>query len=187
MSGFNRFVAIVLWITLLGLSLWLAVFPIGAVTQMQSWLGDLGAFWSEWQQTNPTNFLIAQIAGGVAIVALFALLLWAEFATMRRRGVRIQTANGGSVELDTNSIGRRLSWHLDQVADVITVLPNVRPRGSSVDIRLEIEAAPDVDIPLKTEEVVQLTREIVEQELGLKMGKLDVQMRCAPFEPNWAG
>ena len=62
----------------------------------------------------------------------------------------------------------------------------MRSRGPAVAFRLEIDAAPDVDVPLKTEEVFQVTREVVEQELGLRMGKLDVHMRCAPFQPYWA-
>jgi hypothetical protein len=33
--------------------------------------------------------------------------------------------------------------------------------------------------------VVDVTRDIIEQELGLRLGKLDVQIRCAPFEPEW--
>lgn len=186
MNGFNRFVAIVLWLLLLAAGLALAIAPIAAIAEVQSTTAAWGRQLALWRETSPTNFLIAQIAIGVGAVLLFSLLLWAELSTMRRRGVRIHTADGGSAELDTSSIGRRLAWHLDQLAEVVTVVPSVRPRGSAVDIRLEIEAAPEVDIPLKTEEVVQVTREVVEQELGLRMGKLDVRMRCAPFSPDWA-
>jgi hypothetical protein len=74
---------------------------------------------------------------------------------------------------------------LDQLADVITVVPVVRSRGGSVDVRLEIETAPDVDIALKTDEVVDATRTIIGQDLGLKLGRLDVRMRTAPFQPEW--
>lgn len=186
MNGFNRLVTIVLWLLLMAAALALAIAPVASFAQLQSWAAETGRTLATWRQANPANFLIGQIAFGVGAVILFALLLWAELSTMRRRGVRIHTADGGSAELDTNSIGRRLAWHLDQLAEVVTVVPNVRSRGSAVDIRLEIEAAPDVDIPLKTEEVVQVTREIVEQELGLRMGRLDVHMRCAPFQPDWA-
>jgi hypothetical protein len=186
MNGFNRFVAVLLWLLLLAAVLALAIAPISTVAQAYGWLAQWGRTLAAWRADNPTNFLIGQIAFGVGAVILLALLLWAEISTVRRRGVRIHTAEGGSAELDTTSIGRRLAWHLDQLAEVVTVVPNVRSRGSAVDIRLEIEAAPDVDIPLKTEEVVQVTREIIEQELGLRMGRLDVHMRCAPFQPDWA-
>ncbi len=187
MAGFNRFVATLLWILLLAAALSLAVAPVGALMQAQIWLAQVIEWLKTWRADNPTNFFIAQIAFGVGATILFAMLIWFEIATARRRGVRIYTADGGSAELETNSISRRLSWHLDQLAEVITVMPAVRSRGSAVDIRLEIEAAPDVDIPLKTEEVVQVTREVVEQELGLRMGKLDVHMRTVPFAEDWVG
>lgn len=68
---------------------------------------------------------------------------------------------------------------------MITVVPVVRSRGGSVDVRLEIETAPDVDIPLKTDEVVDATRTIIGQDMGLILGRLDVRMRTAPFQPEW--
>jgi hypothetical protein len=186
MNGFNRVVAVLLFLLLLIAAILLAIDPIGMLEAAEQWVGDLATRLIELRAANITNFVIGQVAFGIGASVLLALLLWTEIASGRKRGVRIYTADGGSAELDTNSIGRRLSWHLDQIAEIITVVPSVRSRGSAVDIRLEIEAAPDVDIPMKTEEVVQVTREVVEEELGLRMGRLDVQMRCAPFEPDWA-
>ncbi|MGL4647998.1 MAG: hypothetical protein ACRC1H_01215 [Caldilineaceae bacterium] len=186
MASFNRFIAVLLFLILLIMSLALAIDPVQVLDSAQAQLAGWSASLTELRAANNVNFIIGQVAFGIGAAVLFALLIWVEVASVRRRGVRIYTAEGGSAELDTNSIGRRLAWHLDQVAEVITVVPTIRSRGSAVDIRLEIEAAPDVDIPMKTEEVVQVTREVVEQELGLRMGRLDVQMRCAPFEPDWA-
>jgi hypothetical protein len=139
----------------------------------------------EQQAEHPTNFLIAQIAVGIGSVLVFGLLITLEILTGQSRGVRIRTAQGGSAELDTASIGRRLNWHLDQLAEIISVVPAVKSKGGSVDIRLEIEAAPDIDVPMKTDEVVEATREIIEEDMGLKLGKLDVRMRYAPFDPDW--
>ena len=132
-------------------------------------------------------YLLAIQAGSTASgsILLFGALIFAEIMSARRRGVRIRTSEGGSAEVDTGSIGRRLQWHLDQMAEVITVMPAVKSRGGAVDIRLEIETSPDVDIPMKTDEVVVVTREVIEQDMGLRLGKLDVHVRCAPFEPEW--
>lgn len=187
MNSINRIVAIVLWMLLLTISILLAVIPFQVVGQAEAWLNTFAATLLSWQEANSTNFIIGQIAFGVASLLFFAMLLWAEIFAGRRRGVRIYTAEGGSAELDANSVGRRLAWHLDQLAEIVTVVPTVKPRGAAVDITLEIEAAPDVDIPFKTDEVVLVTREVVETELGLKLGKLDVRMRCAPFDPDWTG
>ena len=35
---------------------------------------------------------------------------------------------------------------------------------------------------MKTDEVVDVTRDVIEQDMGLKLGKLDVRMRYAPYE-----
>ncbi len=67
----------------------------------------------------------------------------------------------------------------------MTVAPTVKAKGGAVDIKLEIETAPDVDVPMKTDEVVEVTREIIEEDMGLKLGKLDVRMRYAPVDPDW--
>ncbi len=137
------------------------------------------------QQANSMNFLIGQVAAGTVAVLIFGSLLWLELWPHRQRGVRMKTMKGSSVELDTDSIARRLSWHLDQLADVITVLPDVKSRGNAVDIELEVETAPDIDVPMKTDEVVESTRHIIEEDMGLRLGKLDVRMRHLPFEDEW--
>jgi len=186
MAIFNRLVAIILWLSLLALLCLFAAVPLETLHKLQGWLEFTTSTLLDWQRTNPTNFLIAQVALGVVAVLLFGILLWAEIWTWQRRGIRIRTGEGGSAELDAASVSRRLGWHLDQVAEIIKAIPIVKSRGGSVDIKLEIEAAPDVDIPMKTDEVVEVTRDVIEQDLGLRLGKLDVHMRCAPFEPNWA-
>jgi hypothetical protein len=182
MNAFNRLVATILWLGLLvGLCL-LAIMPFPVLEWLSSWITLFTKQLQTWQVDNGSNFLIGQAVVGVFAVLLFGSLAWLELSTLQRRGVRIQTAEGGTAEVDTVSISRRLAWHLDQVAEIITVMPIVKSRGRSVDIRLEIEAAPDVDIPMKTNEVVEVTRDVIEQDMGLRLGKLDVHLRCAPFE-----
>jgi len=183
---FNRVVAVVVWLALLAGIIYLAVAPLGVLSGVTARTSAFSEQLGLWQTASPTNFLIGQIAVGLAALLLFGTLLWVELWPKRRRGVRVLTSEGGSVELDTQSIARRLVWHLDQLAEVITVIPEVKARGSAVDIQLEIETAPEIDVPMKTDEVVEVTRDIIEQELGLKLGKLDVRMRHAPFDEEWA-
>ncbi len=182
---FNRVLAILLWLILLVVIGYIAATPITALDHLALRAAQAKELVAGWQAANPTNFLIGQIAVGLAAVLLFGSLLLVEVWPRRRRGVRVQTVEGGSVELDTASIGRRLEWHLDQLADVITVVPHVKARGSAVDIQLDVETAPDIDVPMKTDEVVEVTRDIIEDDMGLKLGKLDVRIRHAPFEEEW--
>jgi hypothetical protein len=185
MNVFNRVVTTILWLALAAVVSVAAVIPLGTVAWLQTQLGRAGVLLSEWKAANPTNFLIGQIAVAITAVLLFGFLAVLEVWTARRRGVRIRTAQGGSAELDPSSVSRRLSWRLDQLAEIVTVAPTVKAKGGAVDIKLEIETAPDVDVPMKTDEVVEVTREIIEQDMGLKLGKLDVRMRYAPVDPDW--
>ncbi len=186
LNSFNRLVATLLWLLLLALISYFVVAPFQALNALQGWLAYVNQQLAAWQQQDPTRFLIGQIAVGVVAVLLFGSLLWLEIWPRRHRGVRVRTREGGLVELDTESIARRLEWHLDQLADVISVVPEVKSRGSVVDIHLEVETAPNIDVPMKTDEVVEVTRHIIEHDLGLKLGKLDVMLRHAPFEEEWA-
>ena len=186
MNTFNRAVAIVLWLALLVMVSIAAVAPLRGISWLQSLLALAEQYVAQQQLENSTNFLIGQTAVGLGAVLLFGFLLVLEVWTARSHGVRIRTAQGGSAELDTGSIIRRLSWRLDQLAEIISVVPSVKSKGGSVDIKLEIETAPDVDVPMKTDEVVDVTRDIIEQDMGLKLGKLDVRMRYAPIDPEWA-
>ncbi|RME54164.1 MAG: hypothetical protein D6790_16990 [Caldilineae bacterium] len=181
----NRIVVSLLWLFLLAMIAYFTATPVTALNQLMLRAGQAKELVAMWQAANPTNFLIGQIAVGLSAVLLFGSLLLLELWPRRRRGVRVQTVEGGSVELDTASIARRLEWHLDQLADVITVVPHVKARGSAVDIQLDVETAPDIDVPMKTDEVVEVTRDIIEEDMGLKLGKLDVRIRHAPFEEEW--
>lgn len=185
MNGFNRIVATVLWLLLLIGLLVASTAPLATTSWLMAQLTAFDQWLIAWQEANPTYFVVGQAAVGISSILLFGALIFAEIMSARRRGVRIRTSEGGSAEVDTGSIGRRLQWHLDQMAEVITVMPAVKSRGGAVDIRLEIETSPDVDIPMKTDEVVVVTREVIEQDMGLRLGKLDVHVRCAPFEPEW--
>jgi hypothetical protein len=185
MNGFNRFVATLLWLALLLAILAATIAPLQSIEWLQTNLTELAAWLNMIRLENPVYFVVGQAAVGIGALLILGALSFFEVMTMRRRGVRIRTAEGGAAELDTVSVARRLQWHLDQLAEVLTVVPNVRPRGGSVDIRLEIETAPDIDIPMKTDEVVEVTRDIIEQDMGLRLGKLDVHIRCAPFDPEW--
>ena len=186
MNTFNRIATIVLWVVLMAAVGVTAVAPLTTIVFVQNALAQVETWLRVEQETNASNFLIGQIAVGVIALIIFGVLIGLEIWSGQRRGVRIRTAQGGQAELDTISISRRLSWQLDQLAEVISVVPIVKSKGGSVDIKLEIEAAPDIDVPMKTDEVVEVTRDLIEHDMGLKLGRLDVHMRYAPMDPEWA-
>jgi len=186
MNTLNRVIVIVLWVAVMAAVGVVAVAPFATLGWLQSALADAAVWLTAQQAANPSNFLIGQIAVGVVTLLVLGLLVGLEIWSGQRRGVRIRTVQGGQAELDTGSISRRLSWQLDQLAEVISVVPIVKSKGGSVDIKLEIETTPDIDVPMKTEEGVEATSDLIEQDMGLKLGRLEVHVRYAPVEPEWA-
>ena len=185
MLTFSRFVAATFFILMMIGTVFLAAAPFWTIAEIQrlllSGVDQLGA----WRMNSPTNFIISQATIGVSSILVFGILFWWIVFSGHRRGVKIRTIDGRSAELDIDSISQRLEWHLEQVAEVSNVVPFLKARGDSVDIRLEIEVLPEVDIPQKTDEVLFVTRDIIEDTIGLTLGKIDVHLRCAPLEPNF--
>jgi len=181
----GRIIAAFFIILMLIFSFVVAILPFTTIAIVQNLLEQWKLLLEQWQMANPTNFMIGQATLGIVVIFVLGVTLWTTGFYGRSRGAVIHTVGGGSAVLDTNSIARRLEWHLEQVADVNNVVPLVKARSAVVDIRLEVEVAPDVDIPMKTDEMVILTRHVIEDDIGLKLGKLDVHLRYAPNEPAY--
>ncbi len=122
-------------------------------------------------------------AVAAALIVLALLLLALELYRPRHLTVQVRQASGGVVELSTESVSRSLEYHIRQVPGVNQVRPQVESRGRSVRVALELETDPLADVPAKSEEVMQLARELVEGKLGLKMapGGLRVQVRQGAY------
>ncbi|NUQ37726.1 MAG: hypothetical protein HUU23_07985 [Caldilineales bacterium] len=180
MNALNRILSLLLFLVLLAALLALALIPQDFLNWLQLQLGNLVAQVNRLQLTDPTNFNIARAAVAVAALLIFLPLILAEFPRGSEPAVRMSMP-GGEAQVTTESVARRLAWHLDQLADVIHVTPQVRGRGDQVDVQLDVETAPEIEVPMKTEEVILVAREIVQERMGLKLGRLDVRIRHSDY------
>jgi len=175
MNTFNRIIVIlllILAIPLLLLVMFTAAFPGPAIAAMQAQLAVL-------EMLTLTGKVVI-IAVSALLILLCLVLLWLE---LRRPGpsvVKLSKVEGGEAVLTLNSIEQRLAYNVDQLPDVIKVVPKVVGKGKSVDVVLNLETTADVDVPAKTQEVVQVTREVVEERMGLALGKVKVNITMAP-------
>ena len=48
-------------------------------------------------------------------------------------------------------------------------------------MELDLETSPEVDVPTKTEEVCQVTKEAVEDKMGLTLRKVKVNIKHTPY------
>ncbi len=183
MNAFNRLITFLIILGLLVLVVAVALSPINALNWRQGQIAVLATAIARYQALEPTNLAIARAAAVIAALVIFVPLLLAELR--RRKGpplVRMHTATG-EAQVTVESIGKRLAWHIDQLADVVAVQPIVRPRGDSVDVTLNVETRPEIEVPMKTEEVMLVAREVVEERMGLKLGRLDVRIHHSDYPP----
>lgn len=182
MNIFNRILAILVLIVLLALVIWLAVFPLETLRAAQNGLSALSNFLENAQTDILWLFTLVRVLAVVLALVVFGLLLWVEVIPRRPRAVRIHTESGSQASVTTESVARRLAWHVDQLADVITVTPEVTAAGRAVNVVLNLETRPEIDVPMKTDEVVAVAREIIADRMGLQIGKIDVRIKHAPYQ-----
>lgn len=180
MNIINRFLAVIFALILLVGVLALTVTPFATLTWLRDGLEGFQQSLLMQQSQNPMLFMIARLLVAVVVMLLFVTFVLAEWPKRAQPAVRLQTSTGAA-EVTTDSVARRLRWHLDQLADVIAVEPTVRPHGDRVDVFLEVETSPVIEVPMKTEEVMLVAREVVEERMGLKLGRLDVRIRHSEY------
>jgi hypothetical protein len=182
MNIFNRIVTVLLLLLLLALVGTIVVLPTETVTAGQRGLESVGAFFAQLESAYYWLFIAGRILLAVIAVLLLGLLLWAEVRPRRPAAVRIHTEGGSQATVTADSVARRLAWHVDQLADVIAVTPRVNARGKAVDVLLELETRPEIDVPMKTDEVVAVTREVITERMGLQAGKIEVRIKHAAYQ-----
>ena len=181
MNTFNKIVAILLWLVLLAVSIIFALMPDAVALWLKSTGNSLSLLVQSWKSYNSLYFLVFQIAFLVVSVLLFGALILAEIWPRKQRGVIVKTEKGTNARMEEDSVTKRIAWNLDQLAGVISVEPKVTPRGKKVDVSVVVETSPDIDIPSKTEEISRTIREVVEEKMGLVLGKVNVMIRYSRF------
>lgn len=187
MNVFNRLVVIVLLVvSMIVLPVVLVLVPARAdiVTIIgQQALSRLKAIGEQ----NQLLFILGGTLLAVLTFVVCGLLLWLELRRPYGKVVRVQKVSGDEAKVTTDSIARRLEYNIDQLAEVISVKPKVMARGKGVQIRLDVETSPEVDVPAKTEEISKVTREVIEERMGLKLsGKLEINIKHAPYPKDWS-
>jgi len=126
-----------------------------------------GVFW---------GFLAARL--GAIVVGIG--LLWLEMRVPRRKSVEIANQDGRRVEVSIKSIGQRVQSALSAVPDVQKVKSRVVSRGKKVDVHLDAQVHPAVDLPSKTQELSDVTRDVLQNQIGVMVGRVRVSLQDGP-------
>ncbi len=182
MNVFNRLVMVLLLLVIIVATAVVAIAPEESF--------NLLATFFQWLRQGTANykaggewmiFAAGQVIIGGAVVIVCLILLWLELRRPRKKTIRAQKLAGGEAHITIDSIAQRLAYNIDQLPDVVRVSPHITGRARAVDIDLLLETSPDIDVPMKTEEVLQVTREVVAERMGLRLGKVQVKIKHAPY------
>lgn len=184
MNLINRVVTVLVVLVLWATMVLLAAVPTQTLAWARQGLDWVEASLAQLAALQP-GWLWWIVRGGAIIVVTLVALAWL-LQELRRKAtpvVKMRLPSGGEAAVTADSVGRRLAWHLDQLADVVSVTPTVRTRGNAVDLDLSLQTAPDVDVPMKTEEVIAVARDVVETQMGLQLNRVKVNIEHAPYQP----
>ncbi len=183
MNVFNRVAMILLLLIALVGGVLVALFPLTTLFIVDQWATTLYNALATLYMTNPWMFYIAQGVTVVGLVLLLGTLLLLEIRRGRPRMVTVVTEEGHQAAIDLDSVAMRLAYHLSQVADVVEAKPQVRARGNALYVTAVVVTSPDIDVPMKTQEILHLLREVVEERMGLRLGKAEVRLKHGPYTP----
>ncbi|MCZ7575096.1 MAG: alkaline shock response membrane anchor protein AmaP [Ardenticatenaceae bacterium] len=125
------------------------------------------------------------IISGVALLVLFILALLLILELRPAPGeelIPVKTSEGGETRMVSSAVAQRLHYAIDRLDDVVDVTPRIHSRGDGVEVMLDVRTSPEIDVPMKDNEIKQVTRQVIEEQMGLKLKKLAVRIDHAPFE-----
>jgi predicted RND superfamily exporter protein len=177
MNLFNRIVTILLFVVLMIVVPFAMIFSQPVMASTQQFLEAASSSLNTFQR-------IILILLGIIVFIICGLVLYLEFRRPPRKRVKVETAAGEEVELAVESIAQRLAYRVDQLPDVVKVTPEIKPRRKSIDVELNLETTPEIDVPAKIDEVSQVARAEVEENMGLKLRKIRVSIKHSPYPGN---
>ena len=80
--------------------------------------------------------------------------------------------------MSAEAVTQQLDYTLDALANVIKVRAQIvgTQKGQGVDVFIELWTTADVDVKTKTEEAAGVARQVIEDKLGLKVGRIQIKL-----------
>ena len=164
MGVFNRVVVVLLSLAVIVAAVLLLAMPdatLGAVTRtVQGFWNDLVGGGAAWVITN---------IAAILLILLALLVLALELVPRRQRTVRIRVQGRGDARLRVDSVAQTLEYRIDELPGVSKVVPRLVSRGRDLAVLLEVDAAPEANIPALSDQIIDRTIRILEGELGLQI------------------
>ena len=113
---------------------------------------------------------IVRVVAALLWVLICAGLLWLELRKPRIAMLSVNRRDGGSIiQIAANTVEARLVDAIDGLAGVITARAVLRPRNKAVEINIDVRSTRETDPVAKAAEIGDLVRNIVQNDLGLRL------------------
>jgi len=178
MNVLNRIIVVILLLMLVVL-LPVLIFFIMAMPDASVAAAEQAVSFIQSKMSFINRLIFSVVAAIVFVVSLF--LLWVEVRRSKAKVVTVQEVKVGEARVSVDSIVQRLEYNIGRLQDVVSARPVVKPKGNGVDVLVHLQTAPEIDIPMKTEEVMQLTRDVIESQMGLKLHNVSVEIKHVPY------
>jgi len=177
-NAFNRLVTILL---ILALMIGLTVFLIVPKPLLEAIQNGATNLYASLDRLYDLFLLAVGVVLAVVVDVIGAFVLYLEIRRPRVKAIKVQKVSGGDAVVAVESIAKRLSYHIDQLSDVISAKPSISARSGGIEVDLEVEISPEIDIPMKDEEIRQVATQVVEEQMGLKLRKIRPSFKDGPY------
>jgi uncharacterized alkaline shock family protein YloU len=118
----------------------------------------------------------------MTLIFLLLVLLWLELRPKSKRTITVRGRDGTEAEVSTSSVAQSLQRRISEVPDVSRVRATVRGVRTGVDVVLDLETTPEIDIPSKMDQVSQAARDLIEAKMGLHVARIRVNVKQVRYE-----
>jgi hypothetical protein len=133
------------------------------------------------QQDWPRSYLIFLLVA-ILLIFLLLVLLWLELRPQSRKTITVRGRDGTEAEVATSSVAQSLQRRIAEVPNVSRVRSTVRGVRAGVDVVLDLETTPEIDIPSKMDEVSAAARELIESKMGLHVARIRVNIKQLRYD-----
>lgn len=175
LNVFNRIVAVIALLAVIacGTLSAIGVFAPGIRSQSAVALASV--------LNSPTSFDVTQrllvlALSALAVLLAFIILVFELRPSESQGTVQVRTADGSDIAIARNAILQRVEFAVDRLDDVVQVAPTVSGKGDGLVVHLDVTTSPYVDVPMKTEEIRAVAREMIERQMGLAVKKITVKI-----------
>lgn len=178
MNAFNRIFTIVILAALLVVGVFVLITPAGFLGLMHAiadWFrGTVFAAYSD------TGRILVRLILALIWAALLGVLIWLEVRRPGSRDIEIARYTGGSaIRISTDAVQDKVKEQIDAISGVLDARVRATGRNRAVELKLDVVVIKDLDLVAKAEEIAAVTRQVVQDQLGLKLaGKPQVAIRA---------